>query len=210
MNEILKYNDANKILEEYGLPFPHEKLIDSEEDAAKAASEIGYPVSLKLISPDIIHKSRAGCVLLNLTSENEVREGYEEIIERAKMHNTKVYGVLVQEMVSRGKEVIIGMLRDEQLGPTIAFGLCGVFTEILGDTSFRAVPISKDEALAMIREIKAYKIIEKSDVESIADVISKVSRLCVEKKEILEVEINPLLVYEKGVMILNSRIVYRR
>jgi acetyl-CoA synthetase (ADP-forming) len=218
MKESLTEDRAEKLLREYGIPTPKEEVAYSEDNAVEIASKIGFPVALKLISPDIMHRSSANCILLNITSEEEVKKGYRKIVKNAKEYNAKavITGVLVQKMVPQGKEVIVGMVREPKLGPAVLFGLSGIFVDILKDVSFRVAPVSKEEALKMIKEIKAYPILEgvrgekPSDVNAIADVITKVSRLGMEREEIVEMDINPLFVYEKGAIAIDSKIILRK
>ncbi len=215
MRKILTEDEAKKILAEYKIPVIKERLARSEEEALKAAREIGYPVVLKIVSPGIIHKTEAGGVILNINSEKELKEGYEKILKNARSYNpdAEIKGVLVQEMVKRAREVIVGLLRDAQFGSVIMFGLGGIFVEILKDTSFRVAPVTREEALKMIKEIKAYKILEgvrgekASDVNAIADVIVKVSKLGIERSEILELDVNPLFVFERCALAGDARMV---
>lgn len=215
MRKILTEDEAKKILAEYKIPVIKERLARREEEALKAAREIGYPVVLKIVSPGIIHKTEAGGVILNINSEKELKEGYEKILKNARSYNpdAEIKGVLVQEMVKRAREVIVGLLRDAQFGSVIMFGLGGIFVEILKDTSFRVAPVTREEALKMIKEIKAYKILEgvrgekASDVNAIADVIVKVSKLGIERSEILELDVNPLFVFERGALAGDARMV---
>lgn len=218
MRTALTEDEAKKILAEYGIPATKEALARSGEEALKAANGIGYPVALKIVSPEIIHKSEAGGVLLNINSDKELIEGYEKVLNNAKSYNpsAQIKGVLVQQMVKNAREVIVGLLRDAQFGGVVMFGLGGIFVEILKDVSFRVAPVTQEEALKMIREIKAYKILEgvrgekASDVNAIADVIVKVSRLGIERKDILELDINPLFALEQGALAGDARIVVEK
>ncbi len=212
MKKFLTENETRKILEEYSIPVPEEALAQSEEDALRIAGEIGYPVVLKLVSPDISNRSRTKCILLDINSEEEVKRGYREIIKNAKefKEGAEIHGVLVQKMLPRGKEVVVGLVRDERL-TTVVFSLGGIFSDILKDISYRNAPVTKEEALKMMREIKAYSILDSSncDIETIAEVISKVSKLGMEKRDIVGMDINPLFVYEKGAVAVDSKIVIK-
>ncbi|RLF87836.1 acetyl-CoA synthetase, partial [Thermococci archaeon] len=144
--------EAKEILKLYGIPTPDFKVATNEEEAVKFAREIGYPVVMKIVSPQIIHKSDAGGVKVNIKNDEEAREAFKRIMENAKNYkpDADLWGVIVYKMLPLGKEVIVGMIRDPQFGPAIMFGLGGIFVEILKDVSFRVAPISKQEALDMI------------------------------------------------------------
>lgn len=171
-----------------------------------AAEEIGYPVAMKVVSPQILHKTDIGGVKLNLSSNREVEIAFNEIIRNANifMPGARVFGVEVQKMVPLGKEVIVGMDRDLQFGPLIMFGLGGVYVNILKDVSFRLAPVSERAASEMMTETKSYALLRgirgepRSDIESIVDVILRISQLSMDFKEISEIDINPLFVYESG------------
>ncbi|MDI6654636.1 MAG: acetate--CoA ligase family protein [Candidatus Hydrothermarchaeota archaeon] len=211
MKKILTGDETREILEEYGIPVPKEALAQSEEDALRIAGEIGYPVVLKVASPDISNRSKAKCILRDINSEEEVKKGYREIIKNARefKEGAELLGVLVQKMLPRGKEVVVGLVKDERL-TTVVFSLGGIFSDILKDISYRNAPVTREEALKMMKEIKAYSILESSDIEAIADVISKVSKLGMEKRDIVGMDINPLFVYEKGAVAVDSKIIERR
>jgi acetyl-CoA synthetase (ADP-forming) len=209
--EQLSIEQTMKLLEKYKLPFVKSKLCKSAELAQKNAKVIGFPVALKVVSPNIIHKSDIGGVRVNLQNEEEVKNAFEQIIKKTKsLAKRKLEGVLVQKMES-GTEVIIGMKKDPQFGPVILFGLGGIFVEILKDTSLRIAPIDKKEAMEMIQEIKAYKILEGArgkkgvNIDEIANVIVKLSKLAEEKK-IKEIDFNPVIVNEKTAKIVDARI----
>ncbi len=212
---ILTEDKAKKILKEHSIPVPKEELAENEEKAVEIAKKIGFPVVLKLISPDVLHRSDAKAIVLNVKNEEEVKEKFKEIIKNAKNFNphAKIEGVLVQEMLPQGREVIVGLIKDPQFGHVVMFGLGGIFVEILKDVSFRVAPINKKEALKMIKEIKGYKILEgtrgisPSDIDAIADIIVKVSELGVKMPEIKELDINPLFAYEKGAVAVDCRII---
>lgn len=218
MRRILTEDEAKRILAEYKIPVVKEILARSKDKAVRAARQIGYPVAIKIVSPDIIHKTEAGAVLLNINSKKELIEGYDRILKNASRYSpsAQIKGVLVQKMVKSGREVIVGLLRDVQFGAVVMFGLGGIFVEILKDTSFRVAPVTTNEALEMIKEIKAYKILEgvrgekNSDINAVADVIVKVSKLGIERSEILELDINPLFVFERDVLAVDARIVVEK
>ena len=171
------------------------------------AGEIGFPVVLKIDSPDILHKSEAGAIRLNVDSPEEAIRFYDEIIANAQTHdpNARINGVLVQEMIPGGTEVMIGMSQDPQFGPTVAFGLGGIFVEVLKDISLRVAPLSTSDAEQMVKEIKGYQILQgvrgkkPSDVAAIVDVLLRISRLAQDCKDIIaEIDINPLIVFDEG------------
>ncbi len=191
----------------YGIPVTREKVAKSPREAARLAEEIGFPVALKIDSPDIQHKSEAGAIRLGVNSQEEVIRFYDEIIANAQTHNPNagINGVLVQEMIRHGTEVMIGMTQDPQFGPIIAFGLGGIFVEVLKDISLRVAPLSTSDAEQMVKEIKGYQILQgvrgrkPSDVAAIVDVLLRISRLAQDCKDIItEIDINPLIVFDEG------------
>lgn len=195
------------ILSAYGIPIPSEKLSRSLDEGKKIAAAIGYPVALKIISPQIPHKTEAGGLKLGIKNEEELSFAYTQIFDNAKEYNpqAEIKGVLVQEMVESGKEVIVGMLRDSQFGPMILFGLGGVFVEVLKDFSLRHAPLKEKDAWSMIREIKGYPVLEgvrggtSCDLGAIVRVLIGVSQLAVDfQKFISSMDINPLVVYPEG------------
>ena len=144
--------EAKTLCMEYDIPVTRFKLAKDEEEAAKYATAIGFPIVLKIVSPDIVHKSDVGGVIVGIKSVNEVKKGYRQIMSNVKKHkpDAKIIGVLVQEMAPSGTEVIVGSIKDPQFGPAIMFGLGGVFVEVLKDVTFRIEPITEDEASEMI------------------------------------------------------------
>jgi acetyltransferase len=172
-------------------------------------------VVLKIASPDILHKSDSGCIKLNLMSEGDVRDAFDLIVYRAtrSMPDATIWGCQVQQMVKGGKEVIIGMNRDPQFGPLIMFGLGGIYVEALKDVTFRVAPIDLREARAMLGEIRAYTLLrgvrgeKPSDMEAVADTLVRVSQLVTDIPDIVELDINPLLVFPagQGVLALDIR-----
>jgi acetyltransferase len=198
---------SKKLISLYGIPITREKLATSIEEAKKIANEIGFPIVLKVMSHDITHKTDAGIVALNIGNEGKLEACYREILENAKRYSPQavIQGVLVQEMVEEGIEVIVGMSQDPQFGPIIMFGLGGTAVEVLKDVSFRVPPIIRLDAEQMIKEVKSYKILEgirgkkMADIDSIIDIIMKLSQLSLELKDsVAELDINPLIVFERG------------
>ncbi|MEM0058075.1 MAG: acetate--CoA ligase family protein [Candidatus Bathyarchaeia archaeon] len=213
--KYLMENEAKTICMEYGIPVTKFKLAKSEAEAVKAAEEIGFPVVLKIVSPDIIHKSDVGGVMLNLKDVREVKAAYRQIMENVKKHkgDAKIVGVIVQEMAQPSTEVIVGAIKDPQFGPTLMFGLGGVFVEVLKDVTFRIAPITEEEAREMITEIKAYPLLKgyrnlpPADIGAIAKILVNTSKLVMEHPEIRELDLNPIMVYEKGAKTVDARII---
>jgi len=215
---VLTEPEAKEVFAAYGLPVPKGKLAKNEDDAVKIARSIGYPVVMKIVSPQIIHKSDAGGVKVNIKSDDEVRKAFREIMENAERYDphAEIMGVYVQEMAPWGTETIIGSVNDPQFGPTVMFGLGGIFVEILKDVTFRIAPFSKDEALDMVKEIRGYGILKGArgekprDIEAIADAVSRLSQLVWDfRNEIKEVDANPVIVYEKGLSVVDARIILK-
>ncbi|RLI07536.1 acetyl-CoA synthetase, partial [Candidatus Bathyarchaeota archaeon] len=171
--------EAKRLCALYGLPVTRFEVAKSEDEAVEAARRIGFPIVLKVISPQVLHKSDVGGVILNLRDEEGVREAYRRIHEnvKAKVPGAVIEGIIVQEMAPSSTEVIVGAIKDPTFGPTIMFGLGGIFVEILRDVSFRLVPIERVDAEEMIGEIKAYKILEgargmpKADKEALIEIL---------------------------------------
>ncbi len=209
--------ESREIMEAYGLRIPRSIVATNADEAVAAAESIGYPVVMKIVSPDILHKSDIGGVRLNVREATEVRDYYDLLIYRAEryMADARIWGVLVQEMAARGKETIIGMNRDPQFGPLLMFGLGGIYVEVLQDVTFRIAPVSPREARDMINEIRSYHLLRgvrgepPSDLDAIVDTILRVSQLVTDFPEIVEMDINPLTVYEagKGALAVDMRFV---
>lgn len=207
--------EAKAVCIEYGIPVTKFELAKSEAQAVKFAEKIGYPVVLKIVSPDVVHKSDVGGVAVNLKDSKSVREAYRQILKNVKKHNAKakIVGVLVQEMAPQSTEVIVGVTKDPQFGPAIMFGLGGIFVEVLKDVTFRIAPITKDEAREMITEVKAYPLLKgyrnspPVDIAAIVGILLKTSKLAMEHQEIKELDLNPVMVYEKGAKTVDARII---
>jgi acetate---CoA ligase (ADP-forming) len=206
-NTCLSEHESKHLLSLYGIPVTKEILINSKDEAIKVAAQIGFPVVLKVDSPDILHKTEANIISLNINSREEVGASYEKIMINAHLYNpeARINGVVVQEMVFGGTEIIAGISQDPQFGPVIAFGLGGIFVEVLKDISLRVTPLSKSDAEEMVKETKGYAILNGSrkrapgDIEALVDVLQKLSRLADDlREEISEIDINPIVVLEKG------------
>jgi acetyl-CoA synthetase (ADP-forming) len=207
--------EAKIVCKKYGIPVTDFKLAKNEAEAVKFAAEIGYPIVLKIVSPDIIHKSDVGGVVVGLKTARGVRNAYKQILGNVKRHkaDARIVGVLVQEMAPSSTEVIVGAIKDPQFGPAIMFGLGGIFVEVLKDVTFRIAPITEDEAREMITEVKAYPLLKgyrnmpPADIEAIVQILLNASRLVMEHQEIKELDLNPIMVYEKGAKTVDARII---
>ena len=206
-HRALTEHESKNLLSYYGIPIPKEALAKSPEEAREVATRIGYPVALKVDSPQILHKTDAHAIRLNLRNEAEMINAYHQVITNSKKYDPKaeIRGVLVQEMIEEGREVIVGLSRDPQFGPILVFGLGGVFVEVLKDVSMRPVPIARFDAEEMIREIRGHKVLDafrgkpEADKEAIIDTLLKLSKLSTDLgDDISEIDINPLIVLEKG------------
>jgi acyl-CoA synthetase (NDP forming) len=213
--KVLLENEAKAICIEYGIPVTKFKLAKNENEAAVQADQIGYPVVLKIVSPDIIHKSDAGGVIVNLKTSTEVNSAYKKIIDNAKKYKSdaKIVGVLVQEMAPQSTEVIVGAIKDPQFGQTVMFGLGGIFVELLKDVNFRVAPINLDDAKEMITQLKAFPLLNGyrntplADIEALAEILCRVSDLIMENPEIKELDLNPIMTYPKGAKTVDARII---
>ena len=208
--------EAKELLREYGIPVPDFKLIKSEEEISGLAKEMNFPITMKIVSPEIIHKTDAGGVKLNIKDETEARLAYQEIISKAKKYNkeAQIFGVITYSMIPKATEIIIGMMKDPHFGPVIMFGLGGIFVEVLKDISFRILPIEERDAEEMINEIKGYEILEGArgegpkDIKAIKNLLIKISQLALENPEISEIDLNPIFVFEKGLQVIDARMIF--
>jgi acetyltransferase len=198
--------EGQEILKAYGFPVCPSVFAKNEKECRDAANKIGYPICLKIVSPTIIHKVDVKGVKLNITNEKDLINAYNTMLKTVKdlKPDSEIWGVLVQKMLSGGKETIIGARRDKHFGTILMFGLGGIYVEIFKDVSFRIAPIRELSAYRMIEEIKGYKIFQgfrgekPSDIDAIAQCLERLSQLCIEHEEIEEIDINPLMVFEKG------------
>jgi acetyl coenzyme A synthetase (ADP forming)-like protein len=198
--------EAQAILKAYGITTPKSDVAPTPEDAVRLAREIGYPVVMKIASPDILHKSEAGGIIVGVQSDDEARQAFGTLVERAKKYKADavIWGAQVQEMVQNAREIIIGMNRDPQFGPLVMFGLGGIYVEVLKDVTFRVAPMSGYQAERMIEAIRSYPLLRgvrgqaPADVAAISDTIQRVAQLVTDFPEIAELDINPLLVREQG------------
>lgn len=207
--------EAKAILSLASIPVPRHRVVRDMTGAIEAASSIGYPVALKLVSPDILHKSDIGGVALGIADAGALEASWSRMILGAadEAPSSVIEGFLIEEMAGKGAEVIVGGIRDAQFGPAVMFGLGGVAVEILKDVSFRLAPVTRDEALEMIAEVRSFPLLKgfrgesPRDLDAIADVIMKVGRIMDETGSIKELEINPLVVYERGALAVDARAV---
>ncbi len=213
--------EAKEVFNCYGLPVTHTVLAKTEDEAVATAREIGFPVVMKIVSPDILHKSDAGGVRVNIKDEAAVREAYRTILKNAKEYKASadIHGIAIQEMAPWGTEVILGSVNDPTFGPTIMFGLGGIFVEVLKDVTFRVAPVTSSQALRMLGEIRGAPIIggvrgeAPRDREALADVICQYSTMILDlSDEISESDANPVLVYEmgKGLKVVDARIILKK
>jgi acetyltransferase len=201
--------EAKALLALYGIPTVGETLTTSPDDAVAAARAIGYPVVLKIESPDLPHKTEAGGVLLGVADDEAVRAGFAQIMERAHAYkpDAALAGVLVQEMVTGGQELILGMTQDPSFGPAIAVGLGGIFVEVLHDVALGMPPLTARDCRAMLGRLRGAAILDGSgsrgrgpvDTEAVVQIISRFAQLCIDlRDEVAEIDINPLLVLPVG------------
>ncbi len=198
--------ETGEIMQAYGIRTPATRLARSPEEAVHLAEEVGFPVAVKISSPDILHKTDVGGVKLNVGTPGEVRDAFELMVYRARryMPEAEIWGCLVQEMILEGKEVIVGMHRDPHFGPLMMFGLGGIYVESLRDVTFRIAPFDRREAREMIGEIRAAGILRGTrgegplDIEALADSLLRLSQLVMDFPEIVEFDVNPLTVFEDG------------
>ena len=214
LGRVLPEPDAAALLAQYGIAYPEHAYVQSADAAAEAAGRLGYPVVLKVVSPDAIHKSDVGGVALGIHDATGVARAYEDIVRSVRAHSkdAEIPGMLVCRQAPPGLEVIVGGLQDVMFGPALMFGLGGILAEVLEDVTFRIVPIERGDAKEMIQEIRGYPLLAGTrgqagyDVEALAGLLLAVSRMMRERAEIQELDLNPVRVYEQGTMALDARI----
>jgi acyl-CoA synthetase (NDP forming) len=207
--------ESRELLTEYHISLPDAKLADSIEKAVEVGNAMGYPLAMKVVSPDIIHKSDAGGIKLGLKDQEDIKTAFKEIITNAQRVAEKknIIGTLISPMAKKGQECIIGMIRDAQFGPVIMFGLGGIFVEVLKDVSFRVAPLAAEDIDEMVKEIKGYKILtgirgeKPKDIDAIKDILARLSEIVIDNPEIKEIDLNPVIVHEKGASIVDSRVI---
>ncbi|MHA1491676.1 MAG: acetate--CoA ligase family protein [Promethearchaeota archaeon] len=217
---FLMEHESKDLISKYDLPVGEYKIVNSEAEAVEFANKIGYPVVVKLMSPDIVHKTEAGVIKLNLKSGEGVKIAYNEVIKNAKNYklDASIIGVNIQKMAENGiVEIIIGGMRDVNFGPVLMFGLGGIFVEIFKDVSYRVCPITRENANNMIRSIKAFPLLDgyrgqsKGDIFQLIQTLLNCCTVLMENPEIEELDLNPVIVFEKGkgVMIVDARIILK-
>jgi acyl-CoA synthetase (NDP forming) len=214
-------NEAKDIMKVYGIPIPAYATASTADEAVEKSKGIGFPVVLKILSKDILHKSDAGGVKINLKDEEAVREAFDEIMENAKKYGKEKgievdlsRGVFISDFADMGTEIIVGVTKDPQFGHALMAGLGGIFVEVLKDVSFRLIPFTEADAREMLNELKAYKILEgvrgegPRDVDALVKIMLAVSKMVDENPEIIELDCNPTFVYEKGkgALVVDARI----
>jgi acetate---CoA ligase (ADP-forming) subunit beta len=210
-------DEALDIVKLAGIDVPDHILVKSPGEAMEASVEIGFPLVMKIASTEAIHKSEVGGVVLGIQGVQEVEENYNNIMANLKREtpNVQISGILLQKQIPETTHLIVGGLHDEQFGPVVMFGMGGVLVELFKDVSFRIAPVSKVEALEMVREIKAYPALSGYrgsrvlDIEQIVKTVIIISDLITNISTIKEVELNPLLAYEKDVMAVDAKVILR-
>jgi len=212
---ILTEFESKRALKQVGIPVVEARLAKSQKEAVSISQKIGFPVVLKIMSPDVIHKTDSGGVKLDLKNVSEVRNSFREIMKSVEKQYPAavIHGVSVQKMVRPGTEVIVGTSRDAQFGPVIMFGLGGIFVEVLKDVSFRIIPIDRRDAQEMIKEIKGYPLLqgyrgkEPVNIPALVEMILKISNFINENPQIKEMELNPIFAYKNKALAVDARII---
>ncbi|MCC6055650.1 MAG: acetate--CoA ligase family protein [Desulfurococcaceae archaeon] len=211
-------HEAIELVKHYGIPVPNTIFVKNAKEAYDVADSIGYPIVVKVVSPDIVHKSDVGGVSLGLKSKEEVLQAIKEMQRNIsiKAQGAKILGYIMYHMAPPGTEVIVGGTRDPVFGAVIMFGLGGIFVEVLKDVSFRVAPITVDEALEMINEIRCKRILEGYrgqqgvNKKALADIIVKISQLMLEIEEIDSIDLNPVIAYPSGAVVVDVRVILRK
>jgi len=212
---ILTEFESKKILKQAGISVVETKLAKTQKEAVSLSQKMGFPVALKMTSPDVIHKSDSGGVKLSINSVAEVKKAYDEILKKVRKQypDAIIHGVSVQKMALPGTEVIVGSSKDPQFGPVIMFGLGGIFVELLKDVSFRVIPVEQRDAQEMIKEIKGYPLLqgyrgkEPANISALVEIILKISKLIEENPQIKELELNPIFAYKNKAVAVDARII---
>jgi len=212
---VLTEVESKELLNEVGISVSDTRLATSREEAISISRQFGFPVVLKIASPDIVHKSDVAGVKLGLRTSKQVGKAYDDILRAVSQNYSPavIQGVSVQKMARPGVEVIIGMSKDAQFGPVLMFGLGGILVEVLKDVSFRIVPLTKRDAAEMIREIKGYPLLEgyrgqePVDVSNLEELLVKVSRFVEQNPEVKELDLNPIFAYSDGAVAVDARVI---
>ncbi|MGA2317951.1 MAG: acetate--CoA ligase family protein [Thermodesulfobacteriota bacterium] len=215
---ILTEFESKRILKQAGISVVETKLAKTQKEAVSLSQKMGFPVALKITSPDVIHKSDSGGVKLSLNNGTEVKKAYDEILKKVRKQypDAVVHGVSVQKMIRPGTEVIVGTSKDPQFGPVIMFGLGGIFVELLKDVSFRVIPVERRDAQEMIKEIKGYPLLqgyrgkEPANISALVKIILKISKLIEENPQIKELELNPIFAFGDKAVAVDARIILEK
>ena len=211
---VLTEFESKDLLKEIGIPIPAQNLTKTKDETLAAAEKIGFPVVLKLMAEDVVHKSDTGAVKLNIKNKEEAEKAFDELMKIESQSEKKIS---VQKMADEPiTELIIGMTTDAQFGPALMFGIGGILVELLEDVSFRIAPVTEYDCNEMIREIKGFPILDgyrgkpKADIDAIVDALLKISDLVVKNEEIYEMDLNPVFIYEKGLTCVDARIILKK
>jgi acyl-CoA synthetase (NDP forming) len=211
---VLTEFESKNLLKEIGIPIPEQELAITKEETIAVAKKIGFPVVLKLMAEDIVHKSDTGAVKLNINNEAEIATAYDELM---KIPSQSEKSISVQKMAAEPiTELIIGMTTDAQFGPALMFGIGGILVELLEDVSFRIAPITEYDAREQIHEIKGFPILDgyrgkpKADLDAIVNTLLKISDLVIKHEEINEMDLNPVFIYESGLVCVDARIILKK
>ena len=207
--------ESKELLKKAGIPVIETKLARTKKEAVSLSKELGFPIAMKIASPDIIHKSDSGGVKLGLTNITQVADAYSQIMSSSRKNfpRARIHGVSIQKMARPGVEVIIGMSKDAQFGPVLMFGLGGILVEVLKDVSFRIVPVTRKDAGEMVKEINGYPLLEgyrgqePASIPSLEQLIVKVSEFIEQNPQIKELDLNPTFAYRNGAIAVDARIV---
>jgi acyl-CoA synthetase (NDP forming) len=213
----LLIHEAQRICELHRIPTPKSGLATNAEEAVHQAKEIGFPVVMKIVSPQILHKSEVGGVVSDIRDERQLKSEYEKLIARmrSREHSARLLGVLVQRMMPPSTELIVGGIRDKQFGPSVMFGIGGIFAEVYDDVAFRVAPIDTTDALSLIRGLRGSKILSgfrgkpPADLDAIVGVLIGVSKLMTEHDTIEQLDLNPIIAYSDGLCAVDCRIIIR-
>lgn len=206
--------EAYELLSEHGIPVPKYSVVSSEDELLKLAIGLEFPLVMKIVSPDIVHKTDIGGVEMNISNLEQIKKAYKSIIcnVMANKPEARIKGMLFYKQAPKGVEVIVGMIRDPQFGPTVMFGLGGIFIEILKDVTFRVCPVTRSDTEEMLTEIQGIKMLQgyrgqpRCDVNAIIDIILQISRMALDYPVIKGIDLNPILVYEKGALVVDAKV----
>ncbi len=209
--KALTFSETKKILSEYDIPLCQMVLAKTKKEAIVFAEKIGYPVVLKISSPEILHKTEIKGIKINIFDKKTLEKTWDKILleVKKKKPSAGIEGILIQKQL-KGREIVIGMKRNQKFGPVLMFGLGGIFTEVLEDVAFKIAPVSESDAIKMIKEIKGYKVLtafrgqKQVNLKAIVKIIVSLSKLSLEKEEIKEIDLNPIIVDEKKALIVDT------